>query len=194
MTVTTNKVVAIGASTGGTEALTTVLTALPANSPGIVIVQHMPEHFSRSFAERLDTICAIEVKEAEDGDSVIPGRALIARGNSHMLLARSGARYYVQVKSGPLVGRHRPSVDVLFKSVAKYVGKNAVGVMLTGMGKDGSKGMKVMKEQGAFNIDQDEKSCVVFGMPKEAIEIGAADKVASLNNIAALVLQHSKPE
>ncbi|MCH7958746.1 MAG: chemotaxis response regulator protein-glutamate methylesterase [Candidatus Hydrogenedentes bacterium] len=194
MTLTTNKVVAIGASTGGTEALTTVLTALPANSPGIVIVQHMPEHFSRSFAERLDTMCAIEVKEAEDGDSVIPGRALIARGNSHMLLARSGARYYVQVKGGPLVGRHRPSIDVLFKSVAKYVGKNAVGVMLTGMGKDGSKGMKVMKDEGAFNIAQDEKSCIVYGMPKEAFEIGATNKVAPLNNIASLILQHSKPE
>ena len=194
MTLTTNKVIAIGASTGGTEALTTVLTAMPANSPGIVIVQHMPEHFSRSFADRLNTMCAIEVKEAEDGDSVMPGRAIIAKGNSHMLLARSGARYYVQVKSGPLVGRHRPSVDILFKSVAKYVGKNAVGVMLTGMGKDGSKGMKLMKEQGAYNIAQNEKSCVVFGMPKEAIEIGATHQVTALNNIAALILQRSKPE
>lgn len=194
MTRTTNKVVAIGASTGGTEALTTVLTALPANSPGIVIVQHMPEHFSRSFAQRLNSLCAIEVKEADDGDSVVPGRALIARGNYHMLLARSGARYYVQVKSGPLVSRHRPSVNVLFKSVAKFVGGNAVGVMLTGMGRDGAEGMKAMRDAGAFNIAQDEASSIVFGMPKEAIAIGATHRTAHLNKIAGLILEHAKQE
>ena len=194
MTKTTNKVVAIGASTGGTEALTTVLTALPANSPGIVVVQHMPEHFSRSFAERLNSLCAIEVKESEEGDGVVPGRCIIARGNYHMLLARSGARYYVQVKGGPLVGRHRPSVNVLFKSVAKYVGNNALGVMLTGMGKDGAEGMKLMKDNGGFNIAQDEGSSVVFGMPKEAIATGAVDKIAPLKNVAALILEHAKAE
>ena len=194
MSVTTNKVVAIGSSTGGTEALTRILQVLPATSPGIVIVQHMPEHFSRSFANRLNELCAIEVKEAKNGDSLIPGRALIARGNAHMLLARSGARYYVQVKDGPLVGRHRPAVNVLFKSVAKYAGRNAVGVMLTGMGKDGAEGMKLMKENGAFNIAQDERSCVVFGMPKEAIEIGAVDRVSPLDLIPTLILEHAKDE
>lgn len=187
MTMTTNKVVAIGASTGGTQALQAVLSAMPVSSPGIVVVQHMPEHFTRSFAERLDQLCEIEVKEAEDGDSVIPGRALIAPGNYHMLLRRSGARYYVQVKTGPLVCRHRPSVEVLFKSVAKYAGQNAIGVIMTGMGGDGAEGLLKMKEAGARTIAQDEKSCVVFGMPKEAIARGGAEKVVPLNVIAETI-------
>lgn len=194
MTRTTNKVVAIGSSTGGTQALTRVLTPLPANSPGIVIVQHMPEHFSHSFAGRLNELCAIEVKEAEDGDAVIPGRALLARGNHHMLFRRSGARYYVQVKNGPLVGRHRPSVNVLFKSVAQYAGRNAVAVMLTGMGKDGAEGLRLMKENGARTLAQDEASCVVFGMPKEAIATGAVDKVAPLDNIPRWILEYAKED
>lgn len=194
MTRTTNKVIAIGASTGGTEALTNLLMPLPANSPGIVIVQHMPEHFSKSFADRLNKTCAIEVKESEDGDAVIPGRAIIARGNFHMVFRRSGARYYIQVRSGPLVGRHRPAVDVLFKSVAKYAGKNAVGVILTGMGKDGAEGMKIMKEAGAGTIAENEQSCVVFGMPKEAIATGAVDHVKHLNAIPKLMLELAKEE
>ncbi len=159
MTRTTNKVIAIGASTGGTQALESVLSALPSNAPGIMIVQHMPEHFTTSFAERLNGLCQIEVKEAQDGDTVVPGRALIAPGNFHMLLRRSGAIYKAQVKSGPLVCRHRPSVDVLFKSVARYAGQNAVGVIMTGMGGDGSKGLLEMKQSGAETIAQDEKSC-----------------------------------
>jgi two-component system chemotaxis response regulator CheB len=188
---TTNKVVAIGASTGGTEALTEVLTAMPANAPGIVVVQHMPEFFTRSFADRLNSLCAIEVKEAEDGDRVFPGRALIAPGNYHMLLTRSGAVYQVQVKSGPLVSRHRPSVDVLFKSVARYAGKNAVGVIMTGMGSDGADGMKEMHDNGATTIAQDEASCIVFGMPKEAIARGGVDHVTSLGRIGFTLLQHA---
>ncbi len=188
LTRTTNKVVAIGSSTGGTQALQVVLTRMPPNSPGIVIVQHMPEHFTRSFANRLNELCAIEVKEAEDDDSVVPGKALIAPGNKHMLLRRSGARYYVQVKDGPLVCRHRPSVEVLFNSVAKIAGRNAVGVMLTGMGGDGSKAMLEMKKAGAINIAQDEASCVVFGMPKEAIKLGAVDYIEPLNRITEKVL------
>lgn len=188
LTRTTNKVVAIGSSTGGTQALQVVLTRMPPNSPGIVIVQHMPEHFTRSFANRLNELCTIEVKEAEDNDSVVPGKALIAPGNKHMLLRRSGARYYVQVKDGPLVCRHRPSVEVLFNSVAKIAGRNAVGVMLTGMGGDGSKAMLEMKKAGAINIAQDEASCVVFGMPKEAIKLGAVDYIEPLNRITEKVL------
>ncbi len=189
MTRTTNKVVAIGSSTGGTQALAELLPALPANCPGIVIVQHMPELFTRSFAERLNSKCAFEVKEAQDGDSVMPGRALLAPGNQHMLLQRSGARYYVKVKAGPLVSRHRPSVDVLFKSVARYAGANAVGVMLTGMGADGADGMKEMHDGGAKNIAQDERSCVVFGMPKEAIARGGVDHVLPLDSIASMVVR-----
>ncbi len=194
MTLTTNKVVAIGASTGGTEALTQVLRQMPINAPGIVIVQHMPEHFTRSFAERLNNMCAIEVKEAQDNDSVIPGRALIAPGNFHMLLRRSGARYYVQVKSGPLVTRHRPSVDMLFKSVAQYAGRNAVGVIMTGMGRDGAEGMLKMHEMGAKTIAQDEQSSVVFGMPKEAIAVGGVDVVTSLDKIPDAVLRMAVQE
>jgi two-component system chemotaxis response regulator CheB len=185
---TTNKVVAVGASTGGTEALRVVLSALPSNAPGLVIVQHMPEHFTRAFADRLNDLCAIDVKEAADGDGVVPGRALIAPGNYHMLLRRSGAAYFVQVKNGPLVCRHRPSVDVLFKSVARYAGRNAVGVILTGMGADGSQGLRNMKDNGAETIAQDEASCIVFGMPKEAIELGAADHVIPLDLIPRKLL------
>jgi two-component system, chemotaxis family, protein-glutamate methylesterase/glutaminase len=188
MTHTTNKVVAIGASTGGTEALRRVLERLPANAPGTLVVQHMPEHFTRSFAERLDDLCALEVREATDGDSVTSGRVLVAPGNSHLLLRRSGALYMAQVKRGPLVCRHRPSVEVLFNSVAQCAGRNAVGIMLTGMGADGAKGMLKMKEAGATTIAQDEESCVVFGMPKEAIGIGAVDHVESLERIPARLL------
>jgi two-component system chemotaxis response regulator CheB len=189
MAKTTEKVVVVGASTGGTEALSNFLQAMPLDAPGIVIVQHMPEHFTRAFAARLDGICRISVKEAEDNDTVIRGRALIAPGNHHMLLKRSGARYYVEIKDGPLVSRHRPSVDVLFRSAARYAGRNAIGVIMTGMGDDGAIGMLEMKEMGAFNIAQDEESCVVFGMPKKAIELNAVDRVLSLNVIPAAVLQ-----
>ncbi|MGB9594707.1 MAG: protein-glutamate methylesterase/protein-glutamine glutaminase [Candidatus Poribacteria bacterium] len=188
---TTNKVVAIGASTGGTQALQSVLSAMPTNAPGIVIVQHMPEHFTTSFAKRLDELCAIEVKEAENGDSVIPGRALIAPGNKHMLLRRSGARYYVEVKTGPLVSRHRPSVEVLFNSVAQSAGPNSIGVIMTGMGGDGADGMLKMKESGAVTIAQDEASCVVFGMPKEAIKRGGVDFVVPLSKIPETILAHA---
>jgi two-component system chemotaxis response regulator CheB len=186
---TTEKVVVVGASTGGTEALRVFLEDMPLDSPGIVIVQHMPENFTRSFAARLDTLCRISVKEAENNDTVIPGRALIAPGNRHMLLKRSGARYFVELKDGPLVSRHRPAVDVLFRSAARYAGKNAVGVIMTGMGDDGAKGMLEMKEAGAVTIAQDEASCVVFGMPKEAIKLGAVDKIISLENITPTVLR-----
>ena len=181
---TTDIVVAVGASTGGTEALTGFLKVLPPDSPGIVIVQHMPEMFTKSFAERLNELCKITVKEAANGDTVIRGRALIAPGNYHILLKRSGAKYYVEVKEGPFVNRHRPSVDVLFRSTAKYAGANAIGVIMTGMGDDGAKGLLEMKEAGAKTIAQDEQSCVVFGMPKEAIKINAADKILPLDKIA----------
>jgi two-component system chemotaxis response regulator CheB len=188
MAETTEKVVVIGASTGGTEALKTVLEALPSDTPGIVIVQHMPELFTRAFANRLDGLCAITVKEAETNDTVIRGRALIAPGNHHLLLKRSGARYYVEVKEGPLVCRHRPSVDVLFRSAARYAGQNAVGVILTGMGDDGARGMLEMKQAGALTFAQDEATCVVFGMPKEAIKMGGVDKVLPLQAVAAAIL------
>lgn len=186
---TTEKVVAIGASTGGTEALRVLLEAMPLDAPGIVIVQHMPEIFTRSFANRLNELCRITVKEAENGDSVIRGRALIAPGNRHMLLKRSGARYYVELNDGPPVNRHRPSVDVLFRSTAKFAGKNAIGVLLTGMGNDGAQGLLEIKVAGAHTVAQDEKSCVVFGMPKEAIKLNAADKVLPLDAITAHVLR-----
>ncbi|MFH2037078.1 MAG: chemotaxis response regulator protein-glutamate methylesterase [Candidatus Zixiibacteriota bacterium] len=193
MSKTTNKIIAIGASTGGTQALQTLLSMLPRETCGVIIVQHMPENFTRSFANRLNDYSELEVKEAENGDTVIPGKALVAPGNSHMMLCRSGANYYVSIRKGPLVNRHRPSVEVMFQSVAKYAGANAIGVMLTGMGADGAKGMLEMKNNGAFNIAQDEKSCVVFGMPKEAIKLNAVDKIESLNNIAnALILQLTK--
>lgn len=180
---TTDKVIAMGASTGGTEALRAVLENLPGDCPGIVIVQHMPEMFTKQFAERLDSLCTITVKEAQDGDSVLKGQALVCPGNKHMLLKRSGARYYVQLKDGPLVNRHRPAVDVLFRSTAKYAGKNAIGVILTGMGNDGAKGMLEMKEAGAINIAQDEATSVVFGMPKEAIKAGGVDYTLPLEKV-----------
>lgn len=185
---TTEIVIAVGASTGGTEALREFLMALPHDVPGIVIVQHMPEKFTKSFADRLNELCNITVKEAENGDSVLRGRALIAPGNYHTLLKRSGAKYYVEVKEGPLVNRHRPAVDVLFRSTARYAGSNAIGIIMTGMGDDGAKGLLEMKEAGAVTIAQDEKSCVVFGMPKEAIKLGAVDKILPLNKIAPQIL------
>jgi len=181
---TTEKIMAVGASTGGTEALRVFLQSMPYDAPGIVIVQHMPQHFTAAFAKRLNGICRISVKEAEDGDTVIPGRALIAPGNMHMMLKRSGTRYYVQIKDGPLVCRHRPSVDVLFRSVARYAGINAIGVIMTGMGDDGARGMLEMKNAGATNLAQDEESCVVFGMPQEAIKRGGASKVLPLDSLA----------
>lgn len=186
---TTEKVAVVGASTGGTEALKTFLEAMPADAPGIVIVQHMPENFTAAFSKRLDSLCRISVKEAADNDSVIRGRALIAPGNRHMLLKRSGARYYVEIKDGPLVSRHRPSVDVLFRSASQYAGKNAVGVIMTGMGDDGARGLLEMKEAGAYTIAQDEESCIVFGMPKEAIKRGGVDKILPLTSIAGVVIR-----
>lgn len=185
---TTNKVLAIGASTGGTEALKEVLTRLPRNIPGTVIVQHMPPNFTTAFAERLNTLCQFEVKEAQDGDTVRPGLALIAPGNFHLLLARSGARYYARVVTGPMVHHQRPAVDVLFKSVARFAGANAAGVILTGMGKDGAEGLLEMRNAGAKTIAQDEASCVVFGMPKEAIKAGAAERIMNLYDISAGIL------
>jgi two-component system chemotaxis response regulator CheB len=189
---TTEKVVAIGASTGGTEALKVLLESLPADAAGIVIVQHMPEIFTRAFAARLDGLCQISVKEAEPNDTVLRGRALIAPGNHHMLLKRSGARYYVDIKEGPLVCRHRPSVDVLFRSAARYAGQNAVGVILTGMGDDGANGMLEMKQAGAATIAQDEETCVVFGMPNEAIKRNAVDRILPLPAIAGAMLSAAK--
>ena len=186
---TTEKVIIIGASTGGTEALREVLLSLPVDAPGTVIVQHMPEKFTASFAERLNSECNIIVKEAENNDAVLRGRVLIAPGNKHTLLKRSGASYYVEVKDGPLVSRHRPSVDVLFRSSARYAGKNAVGVIMTGMGDDGAKGMLEMKEAGAKTFAQDEHTCIVFGMPKEAIELGGVDKVLPLGKISEEVIR-----
>ncbi len=189
MVETTEKVVVVGASTGGTEALRVLLESFPIDSPAIAIVQHMPEHFTAAFARRLDGICRISVKEAEDNDTMIRGRALIAPGSHHMLLKRSGARYYVEIKEGPLVSRHRPSVDVLFRSAARYAGGNCVGVIMTGMGDDGAKGMNEMREAGAMTLAQDEKSCVVFGMPQEAIKLGGVSRVVPLERIASEVLR-----
>lgn len=186
---TTEKVVVVGASTGGTEALKVFLEMLPEDSPGIVIVQHMPENFTAAFARRLDSICRITVKEAQNNDTVVRGRALIAPGNHHALLKRSGARYYVEIKDGPLVSRHRPSVDVLFRSAARYAGKNAVGVIMTGMGNDGANGMKEMFDTSATTIAQDEATCVVYGMPHEAVKMGGVSKVMPLQNIALEVLR-----
>jgi len=181
---TTDRVVAIGTSTGGTQALEAVLTALPHVCPGIVIVQHMPEKFTGAFANRLNSLCRIEVREAVNGDRVIPGRALIAQGGRHMLLKRSGAQYYVEIVDGPPVSRHRPSVDVLFRSVAKCAGKNALGIIMTGMGDDGAKGLKEMYDMGARTLGQDEDSCVVYGMPKEAVKLGAVHRELPLERIA----------
>jgi len=188
LSMTTNKIIAIGASTGGTEALKTVLTGMPPNAPGTLVVQHMPANFTTSFAERLNELSTMTIKEARDGDSLVNGVALIAPGNYHMLLKRSGARYYVQIKKGPLVHHQRPAVDVLFHSVAAYAGGNAVGVILTGMGSDGALGLLKMKEAGARTMAQDEKSCIVFGMPKEAIKLGGAEKVLPLANISQAAL------
>ncbi|TKB71148.1 MAG: chemotaxis response regulator protein-glutamate methylesterase [Nitrospira sp.] len=190
---TTDTIIAIGSSTGGTEAVKDVLIALPPNTPPILITQHMPEKFTKTWADRMNSLCRISVKEAEDGDSVLPGHALVAPGGYHMTLVRSGARYTVRINQDPPVNRHRPSVDVLFASVAQYAGANAVGVILTGMGGDGAKEMLTMKQAGAFTIAQDEASCVVFGMPKEAIKLGGVDKVLPLAEIpAALVAYVSK--
>lgn len=187
---TTDTIIAIGSSTGGTEAVKQVLEMLPPNTPPILITQHMPERFTKTWADRMNSLCRISVKEAEDGDSVLPGHALVAPGGYHMALVRSGARYTVQINQDPPVNRHRPSVDVLFASVARYAGANAVGVILTGMGNDGAKEMLTMKQAGAFTIGQDEASCVVFGMPKEAIKAGAVDKVLPLDDIAGAILAH----
>jgi two-component system chemotaxis response regulator CheB len=189
MAKTTEIVVCVGASTGGTEALKDMLVALPANTPGIVIVQHMPEKFTAAFAKRLDGLCEVSVKEAEDGDPVLRGHVLIAPGGRHTMLERQGARYYVSVRDGPLVSRHRPSVDVLFRSAARAAGANVVGVIMTGMGDDGARGMLEMKQAGAFNLAQDEQSCVVFGMPKEAIARGGVDRIVSLDQIAPEILR-----
>lgn len=186
---TTDKVIAIGASTGGITAITVLLEALPPDVPGIVIVQHLPENFTKSFADRLNEICKISVKEAEDGDVVKQGRALIAPGNRHLLLKKRGAQYFVEVRNGQLVNRHRPAVDVLFRSTALYAGSNGIGILMTGMGDDGAKGLLEMKEAGAKTIAQDEKSCVVFGMPKEAILLNAVNKVLPLKDIASYVMK-----
>lgn len=185
---TTHKVIAIGASTGGTKAIEEILKTMPATIPGIVIVQHMPENFTTAFAKRLNEICEIEVREAEDNDHVVPGLALIAPGNRHMLLQRSGANYLVRIKDGVPVYYQRPSVDVLFRSVAKHAGKNAVGVLLTGMGADGAKGLLEMRQSGAHTLAQDEKTCIVFGMPKEAIKIGAVDEVVPLPSVSQSII------
>jgi len=185
---TTEKVVCVGASTGGTEALRQFLESLPADSPGIVIVQHMPENFTAAFARRLDGLCKVHVVEGKDGDTVHSGKAIIAPGNKHMLLKRSGARYYVEIKHGPLVSRHRPSVDVLFRSAARYAGSNAIGVIMTGMGDDGAKGLKEMRDQGARTIGQDEASCVVYGMPHEAAKLGGVEYVLPLTQISGKAL------
>ena len=180
---TTNKVIAMAASTGGTEALRSILVNLPPTIPGVVVVQHMPPNFTKAFAERLNQQCRLDVSEAQNGDSVVSGRVLIAAGNGHLLLKRSGARYYVSVKDGPMVNHQRPSADVLFKSTAENAAANALGIILTGMGADGARGLLQMKEAGATTIAQDEKSCVIYGMPKEAVKRGAAGKVLALNRI-----------
>lgn len=185
---TSHKILAIGASTGGTIAIETILRDMPVSSPGMVIVQHMPEYFTKAFADRLDKICSIEVREARDNDLVLPGAALVAPGNHHMILERSGAAYLVKIREGPPVHHQRPSVDVLFQSVARNAGRNALGVLLTGMGADGAKGLLAMKEGGAHTIAQDEASCVVFGMPKEAIKMGAADEVVPLPEMASTII------
>ncbi|RXT82279.1 chemotaxis response regulator protein-glutamate methylesterase, partial [Pseudomonas syringae] len=188
MAQTTERIVAIGTSTGGTQALEAVLTALPRVCPGMVIVQHMPEKFTASFAERLNSLSQIEVREARNNDRILPGLALIAPGGKHMMVTRSGAYYHVQVIDGPLVNRHRPSVDVLFRSVAKFAGKNATGIIMTGMGDDGARGLKEMLDAGSATVAQDEASCVVFGMPKEAIKLNAAQRIIPLQEIHQAIL------
>ncbi|HUW49980.1 MAG TPA: chemotaxis response regulator protein-glutamate methylesterase [Sulfuricella sp.] len=186
----TEKLIIVGASTGGTEAIKDFLIKLPPDCPGIAVTQHMPEAFTKSFAQRLDSLCKISVKEAEDGDRILPGHAFIAPGHSHLLIKRSGANYVCELSDGPLVNRHRPSVDVLFRSAANHVGKNAIGVILTGMGKDGAVGMMEMKQAGSYNFAQDEASCVVFGMPKEAIATGGVDEIVPLQDMAARVMAY----
>ncbi|MFY3774990.1 protein-glutamate methylesterase/protein-glutamine glutaminase [Marinobacter salsuginis] len=188
---TTDRVVAIGTSTGGTQALEAVLSALPPDAPGILAVQHMPEKFTAAFAARLNNLCRIEVREASDGDRVHAGLALLAPGGKHMELVRSGAQYRVRIFDGPHVTRHKPSVDVLFRSVAQSAGQNATGIIMTGMGDDGARGLKAMKDKGAATVAQDETSCVVYGMPKEAVKLGAVDIVAPLKNIPELIMNRS---
>lgn len=187
---TTNKILALGASTGGTEALKEVLTRLPRNAPGTVVVQHMPANFTAAFAQRLNSLCEMEVKEAKNGDSISPGVVLIAPGDYHMVVRRSGARYYVEIGSGEKVSGHRPSIDILFNSVAKIAGSNAIGVIMTGMGADGAKGLLAMKKAGARTIGQSEASCVVYGMPKIAYELDAVEKQASLEQIPSAILSY----
>ena len=189
---TTERIVAIGTSTGGTQALEAVLKRLPRVCPGIVIVQHMPEKFTAAFAERLNSLCEIEVLEARNGDRVLPGRALIAPGGMHMMLTRSGAQYGVEILNGPLVSRHKPSVDVLFRSAAKLAGRNATGIIMTGMGDDGAHGLKEMHDTGAYTVAEDESTCVVFGMPKEAVKLGAVDRSVPLQGIAAEILSGAR--
>ncbi len=185
----TEKIIAVGASTGGTEAIKEFLIRLPADAPGIVIAQHMPEAFTKSFAARLDSLCKITVKEAEGNERILPGHAYIAPGHSHLLLKRSGANYMTELSQAPAVNHHRPSVEVLFRSVAQNAGKNVIGVMLTGMGKDGAVGMLEMRQAGAYNFAQDEATCVVFGMPREAIAVGAVDEIVPIQDMAQKVLQ-----
>ena len=192
MTQTTESIVAIGTSTGGTQALEEVLTALPKVSPGIVVVQHMPEKFTAAFANRLNGICEVEVREANDKDRVLPGVVLIAPGGKHMTLKRSGALYVVEVKDGPLVNRHRPSVDVLFRSVAKFAGKNALGIIMTGMGDDGAHGLLEMREVGSKTLGQNEATCIVYGMPKEALKLGAVEEEVDLGDIATRIVRSYK--
>ena len=193
MAQTTQRIVAIGTSTGGTLALEALLTQLPRVCPGMVIVQHMPEKFTAAFAERLNSLCQVEVLEARDGDRVIPGRALIAPGGRHMQLKRSGAQYVVEVADGPLVNRHKPSVDVLFRSVARFAGKNALGIIMTGMGDDGARGMKEMYDAGAYTVAQDEATCVVYGMPKEAVKLGGVHQSLPLGSLAGEILRRAGP-
>lgn len=187
--VTTNKLIALGASTGGTDAVHRVLSRFPENAPGVVVVQHMPSRFTASFAQRLDSLCRIRVKEARDGDTVTNGLALIAPGNFHMLLHRRGSRYFVRIKDGPMVHHQRPAVDVLFSSVARYAGANALGIILTGMGADGATGIRAMKAAGSFNIAQNEASSVVYGMPKEAVKMGGIDLSLDIDAIAGAALK-----
>ena len=194
LTRTTHSVVAVGASTGGTIAIERILAALPPNAPGILVTQHMPENFTRHFATRLAQQTRLDAREAADGDSVTPGVVLVAPGNRHLLLRRSGARYLVEVKDGPRVNRHRPSVDVTFRSVARVAGPNGIGVLLTGMGSDGAQGLLAMKQAGAHTVAQDEASCVVFGMPKVAIDLGAAASVLPLGEIAAEIVRKADEE
>jgi len=188
---TTEQLVAIGTSTGGTQALERLLSNLPADAPGIVIVQHMPEKFTAMFAQRLNQLCQIEVREAVNGERLLPGHALIAPGGKHLRLTRSGAYYKVEVLDGPLVNRHKPSVDVLFRSVAKFAGANAMGIIMTGMGDDGARGLREMRDAGAYTLAQDERSCVVFGMPKEAIALGAVIKTMSLDKIPSEIIRYA---